>query len=293
MLFNKSYIGNVEIKKAYLGSILLFNKTGVALDSATQAVLDRISFEGFSTYSTTQKTAVNNFIIGLKTTTIWNKAKTLRLKRFNDLTLQNATRVNLKNPTSDLATLHGGFTYTLNGFKYNGVNSYTNEKFNPVTAGLSIGNFVISHQFGDDFTVSGNALCGIGGTVPTRRIAVFPKSGGATGIIGSVVQANDLVTSAQTATAGMRLHTYGRSGNLKTSHINSMYQTFETPALEPLLNYDYYTGALNDRNTAKFFCDGTDSFFYGGEHLTESEANTLRTLLNNFYTETGQTPIAI
>lgn len=59
----------------------------------------------------------------------------------------------------------------------------------------------------------------------------------------------------------------------------------------PLIGLDYYTGALNDRDTAKFFCDGTDSFFWAGEWLSEEEANNLRTIVNNFYTRTGQTLI--
>ena len=261
------------------------------VDPATQAVVDRIALEGWTTFNSNQLNAVNNFIIGLKATAIWAKARTIRLKRYNDITLENASRVNIKNPTSDVATFHGGFTYTVNGMKYNGIDSYTNEKINPVTAGLAINNFTFAHQFNDDFTVSGNALCGIAGTVPTRRIATFPKSGAGPGTVGSNVQSNDLTNSLVLGNQGIRLQSYGRNATKKTNQIGSVYEEFAVDALGTLLNYDYYTGALNDRNTAKFFCDGTDSFFYGGEWLSESEVNTLRNLLNIFYTSTGQTLI--
>ena len=269
-------------------SFFYLKRKNIALEPELQAYLDRITLEGFTPLPMTQVAAMNKLIFACKANgSLWSKAKVFRVKSTGDLTTIDATKINIKNASGDLATYNGGFIYTLDGIKTNAVNSYTNEKFNPTTLGLSVNNFGVIHQFQNDFTLSNNALCGMGRNAPDRRLGLFPRG---TGNV-SFIYSNDFTGDISLLPTTNRIHAIGRNATKKTSQVNGNYSEFTTPVVGALLDYDYYTGAYNNKGVPAFFCNGTDSLFIAGEWFTEMEVNQLIIDLNGYYTEIGRPTI--
>jgi hypothetical protein len=132
-----------------MGTDINFNKslgrtygTYIGLPAFDPAALAFISAAGIT--NPTQKTAINNLVIGLKSDGIWTKMKAIY--PFVGGTA-STHKWNLKDPRDlDAAfrlVFNGGWTHSSTGATPNGTNGYADTKFNPNTQ-LSITNAHIS-----------------------------------------------------------------------------------------------------------------------------------------------------
>lgn len=100
--FDKAYIGDVEITKAYIGNVLVVDNSP-AIDSDAQAFITAVG-----TLNDTQKTAINNLVKGLKLNGTWAKYKALYPVIGGTA---SAHKWNLKDPRD----LDAAFRLTFNG----------------------------------------------------------------------------------------------------------------------------------------------------------------------------------
>ena len=99
---------------------------GVAYDSDAQAF-----FTANSTLTdVTQKDAINQFVLDLKSNSLWNKQKEIHLYFLGDSTRNS---YNLKNPATFTNVFSSGWTYGSNGATPNGTSAYCESGFNPST----------------------------------------------------------------------------------------------------------------------------------------------------------------
>lgn len=103
-----------------------------------QAVVNRATTEGFTQPSAGTKTALETFVADLQSIGAWQLSDLILMFSYNDTNVFNFATINLKSPSDTLAVLVNSPTYSVNGFKGNGSNSYIDTSFNPSTYG---GNF--------------------------------------------------------------------------------------------------------------------------------------------------------
>lgn len=265
--------------------------TTVILQPELQAAIDRAILEGFELYPTLQQNALNTWIKSTKANgNIWNNLTHARIRAYGTTvnSMMNISRINLKNPNSTLAVLNGGITLTPNGYLYNGVNGYCNDKFNPTTEGLNIGNLGFLHDTMNDFPASSGALFGVQQPFPNRRLGFFPKTGGENPK-QSYVFSNDLGLDVSVGSGSGSLWTtaFGRLSGVKYGQTNNNRQTYSRVALEPIMNLDYYSGAFNNNGVATGFSSGTERLFMAGRAMTEAEVNQQIIINNTYYTTLG------
>jgi len=97
------------------------------------AIIARADTEVFTKPSAPTQTALQTFISNLLNDNIWNDIDLFLLFSYNDVAAENFSRINIKNPSSNLASFISPI-YTVNGFKGNGGGiGYIDTNFNLVT----------------------------------------------------------------------------------------------------------------------------------------------------------------
>lgn len=282
-------LGSGVSNKAYLGNVLVYDKTApIVIEPELQAAIDRIALNGWNTYPEYQKNVLNTWIKSTKSNgNVWNNAKIIRVASLNDVSLLQASLINLKDPNGELATVHGGVTYTVNGYKFGGVTGYIDDKFNPTALGLSIGNLGLMYDLMDDFS-AGLKFFGAEINSPTRRLSFYVNENPSGDTRRSYMYVNDVSSSAIVTIASNRTMYFGRFGDIKSLQINNTRSTFAAPAIAPLIDMNLYSGAMNYRSAgANYFCDGTERLLILGKSNTEAEINQQIIINNKLYTDFG------
>ncbi len=100
---------------------------GVAYDTDAQAF-----FTVNSTLTdTVQKDAINQFVLDLKSNSLWTLGKYLYLGFLGDST---KVKYNLFSPASNVLTISSGWTYDAQGMQGNGTSAYAQTGFIPNTS---------------------------------------------------------------------------------------------------------------------------------------------------------------
>ena len=125
---SKLYLGSTEIQKAYLGSNLVWDKTGGGFDADYQAVLDYATTQGYTLPSASQQALQNQLVLDLKSGGIWSKLD-IFYTFATDGDSDFAT-LNWKAPSNYQITKVNSPTFTTNdGFKGDGTTSYLGVPF--------------------------------------------------------------------------------------------------------------------------------------------------------------------
>lgn len=130
---------------------IIAGKGSIPLDVDAQAFITAASIT-----DSTQKSAINQLVLDLKSANIWTKMKAIY--PFVGGTASQH-RFNLKIPTTNASdfylTFYGGGTHSNNGYKPNGVDAYANTFFTP-SLSLSANSAHLSYYSRDSATSSAN-----------------------------------------------------------------------------------------------------------------------------------------
>jgi hypothetical protein len=95
MILGKTYLGNTEIQKAYLGSSVVYEVSGITTEY--QDILDEATLQGYTLPSAADQITQNQMIVDAKASGVWSKMDLLYI-----FTLSGGAdfkKINWKNPT--------------------------------------------------------------------------------------------------------------------------------------------------------------------------------------------------
>jgi hypothetical protein len=243
--------------------------TAAGFDADAQAFFDRVTVAG-GTLTTTEKTAVNTLVIGMKADGIWTKMKAIYpMVGGGQANPAAACAQNLKS-SSFTGTFTAGWTFASTGAKGNLTNAYMDTNLNPNTS--SNANFKhISYYSRDNFV---NCQIGIFATVYDQ---IFYVAGNyysilSTSSFGSINTATTkgLVIASRTSAVG-GCTTYVNNSNLGNDGI--------TATGNPNGNL-----WLNARNPSLGNSNNECAFASIGDGLTNTEAGNFYTRVQAFQT---------
>ena len=233
--------------------------------------------------NTTQKNAINDLVIGLKTDSLWTKM--LAVYPFVGGT-QETCKFNLKNPlNTDAAfrlSFQGGWTFSSNGIQPNGTNTYADTFLVPSTS-LTLGSVN-----GSSFSVySKTNNLESGSLFGTRNLAFgsnlnLTLRNGSNSVIwhntnaGIVVSPNPLSSSINLITS--RIDTLN---NITAQ--NGATNTQASPEVE-LSAFSLYLSAQNQFGTPVTFSTRQLAFAHIGTGLTQAQCTQLYNRIQTFQT---------
>ena len=228
---------------------------------------------------TTQVSAINTLINGLKANNLWTKMKAV-YPFVTDKTLQAdmaaQMKFNLVNPQdSDAAfrlAFSGGWTYSTNGAQPNGTNGYADTKINPSTVfGNRLQSFSLYTPISNSAT---NVLAGSSNGADTTQfynpIGQYNLQGVA--FVKSTQMSNGLVLMTATANDVTAFEKGVKLGSWAGTTYNA-------------ININYYIGARNNNSTADLYANRQYSFAHIGTNLTDAEAALFYSLVQQFQTD--------
>lgn len=241
------------------------------------AIFNKATIEGFTLPSQIVQKSIDKLIKKMILSEVWAKQDLFLNFGYNNLALENFSRINWKNPSSALVTKYGTVTYKVDGWEGNLTDGYLGTNYNPSINAIN-------------FTQN-NAGIGIGIRAygaPTRNIY-----GQSTGTL-SIFQGQ---TSA-------RLNTLGGITYPTIASIQSMCQLNRTASSNSdiIINGTQYFDNVSTSvaipsseilifNRSGALSSGRSSFFNIGSSLTFAEFQEFRTDYNDFLTSIGLTAI--
>lgn len=287
---NDCKLGNTQIQKVYRGTTLIWER---AYDMDFQVnVVDVAVANGFTLPSSTILGYLNQHMLDLKSSGVWNTLDAYAYFALNDTSLWQFSIIDWKR-NGVIYTSHGGMAYNVNGWKGNGVNGYLNTLYNPAVnaVNLTLSSINVGHTLMPDYSNSSGAVHGIQNSSPNRRLALFPSATSNRIYPWGHDYTSDFTVVSPNTTK--RMIAYGRSDSSnRYSNVNNLTRvTIAIATISPLVTGDYYINGLNVSGTAQFFCDGTAVDFNIGGSLTHTQQQALFTSKNTLMTALGLTTI--
>lgn len=248
----------------------LVQPSGPSYDPDAQAF-----FTAAGITDTTQKSAVNQLVLDLKSYSIWTKMKALYPFVGGDSTKHS---YNLINTANFQLSFNGGWTHSSTGALPNGTNAYANTGFNASTQlTTTSGNFGYYSR-----TNINGANANFGATVGGNRLYLYANYNGTTGY-GSYASE---FSFASTNTTG--LYSIGRlssvDSNVKLIRNGSTILYNANPSGISLPNANIYIGAENSGGSATAYSARECALFYASTGLTNTEISNLYTSIQAFQT---------
>lgn len=241
-------------------------------------------FSAASITNSTQKTAVNQLVLDLKSNSLWSKM--LALYPFVGGTA-TTHKWNLKDPRDlDAAfrlTFSGGWTHTSTGALPNGTNGYANTFLSPLS-NLSTNSESFGF-YGGTSVAAGSAKQPIGCTDTSTYDIIAPREVGDSALC--ILQANSAAfTVSNASTLGFIFGT--RNG--AASSIASIRGTKTTNGVSSTSrhNYPFFVGARNQAGTAAQYSPIEHRFSFIGNGLTSGDCDSLYTLIQAYETTLGR-----
>jgi len=226
----------------------------------------------------TTTNALNTFVTGLKSGSLWNKSDVILPILGTTATTQ---RVSLKDATNKVTWSASGVTHVTNGVHFDGSTGYGSMDWQAPN--------LYSRTAAEYVT---NILSGNSGWTGIYSGAIFgmqlEKSGSDCVLVATGV--NTLVAVGATAAFGLRTATVENSGvNGGKHYAGSTLVNQQTPFSDPAASVlNYYIGALNQSSVAILHAKRHCNFFYFGDGLTGAEVAELNTLITTFNTAIGR-----
>jgi hypothetical protein len=224
----------------------------------------------------TQKNAINQFVLDLKSNNLWTLGKYMYLGFLGDST---RVKYNLFTPSSNVLTLSSGWTYDSQGMKGNGTSAYAQTGFIPsVSANKDSQSFGVYSQTNiDEYSTDLGSFYG----GANAREHILLRNGG---IAYVQMGSSGYYTPAITDSRGYFLTSRNSSSSFTmykgTSEIvnnTASNTTINIPTQD-------YIGALNNDNTAQLFSTRKYSLVFRFTALTQTQSNNLNTCINTMLT---------
>jgi hypothetical protein len=237
---------------------------------------------------TTQVSAINTLINGLKANNLWAKMKAV-YPFVTDKTLQAdmaaQMKFNLVNPQDTDAAFRlafsGGWTYSTNGAFTNGVNAYADTKLNPLsTLSTSYPSFGVYWR--NTFNAGQTNIMGVCNTTTVNRLDLGFDVGVTVPFVATSSNSSDLGTG--TLNTGYICAT--RQG-ISTSKMfrNGAALINGTQTFNGNPNFNFYLAARNEGGTTAYYSNNQQiAFAHIGNGLSDAEALALYNLIQEFQT---------
>lgn len=248
-------------------------KTGgaVAFDADAE-----VFFTAASITDSTQKNAVNQLVLDLKSYNIWTKMKAIYPICGGSA---SSHAVNLKTPGTYNLTFSTGWTHSSNGIVQNGT-GFANTNFNPSTQS-TLNNTHLSLY---SRTIDVNWLwLDFGNTIPPAQFSIAPGYSNVA-YSDSYNYNTGRISSATSDGRGFYLQTRTASNVHKFFRNGVQLSTTNIGASGSFVNLNIYLGALNDSGTAQYRTSRQYAFASIGDGLTDTEASNFRTAVQAYQT---------
>ncbi|RLI49465.1 hypothetical protein DRO61_05075, partial [Candidatus Bathyarchaeota archaeon] len=252
---------------------------------------DVLSFlNAASITNTTQQTAINNLVVGLKSNMLWDKMLAI-YPYVGGTDVQHS--YNLKSPSSFQLSWSTGITHSANGVYVSGYTSYGDTGATMVGLGLtqsetSIGTYIVDWTTNQSMTsgVYGQEVAG-GSNILGNALAIWQSAGNYYFLIGNWYQ------NANTPKTSEGFIQASRSSNtqiISKQHDGSIITT--TPSTVSSAYPDNTTGrsvlVLSSNRINSVTRLSTHKFQYFGKKLTSTELDTMYTIVQAYQTELGR-----
>lgn len=247
---------------------ILASAGGIVYDADAQAFFNRVTTAG-GTLSATEKTAVNQLVLDLKSYSIWSKMKAI----YPMVGASSAACAQNLKSSSFTGTFTSGWTFANTGVTPNGTSAYFDTTLIPNTS-LSISSAHFS-KYNRNNDLSGNK---VDGCFDVSRFFQQNYSAG-NGVIGEVVA---VISYTQSDTRGL-FTTIRTSTNSSKVFKNSTQQgTTNTTTITSIPTNKIFIGARNDGGSQSFFNSYECAFASIGDGLTDTETSNLYTAVQAF-----------
>lgn len=247
-------------------------------DADAQAFFDRVTTAG-GTLSATEKTAVNQLVLDMKSYSIWSKMKAIYPMVGASA---DACKQNLKS-SSFTGSFSSGWTFASTGVTPNGTSAYFDTALNPstqltkTTAHLSTYIRTNSNS-GSPYDI-GNSSNIDATTLPTYLISRYSTNMAYCGIADTSYATSISSTNSLGFWCGA---TNGSSTQKLYKNGSSIVSG--TAASGGFANNNLYIGANNGGGTASLFSNKQTAFASIGDGLTDTEASNFYTAVQAFQT---------
>ena len=256
--------------------------SGVVYDPNAQAF---ITAAGIT--DTTQKNAVNQLVLDLKSNSLWSKMYIIYPFIGGTST---TTKYNLVDPTTYTITWNGGATFASTGVKGNGTNSYGQTglvmttfygSVPTITTSNSMSVYSRTARTGEDTECGTNS-----GGQPA--IQVLCRRGTGNCIWDNYNASNGRVNAAVTNSQGLFLTSRTSQTSMKGFRNATSFATNTTSAttsnITTTLNRELYILAANNNGTAASYSNRELAFYHWGAGLSDAEVSTFYTIVQTFQT---------
>ena len=230
----------------------------------------------------TQMNAINQFVLDLKSNSLWTKGKYMYLGFLGDST---KCKYNLFNTTETL-TFNGGWTFDSVGMQGNGINAYANTNI-PFTTYITSATSVTGGAYIQTNTASGADFGVSDGASFSKGITLFSRADATT----TYYSVSDLITNGTVGTSvNTQAHfTIFRNDN-STKYIyrnGTQIGTYSGSANTLGALYTTFLSARNIDNSALSYSSRKYSAQYLFDGFTTTQAGNLHTCINTMMTTLG------
>lgn len=249
------------------------------IDADAQAFFDRVTTAG-GTLSATEKTAVNQLVLDLKSYSIWSKMKAI----YPMVGASSAACAQNLKSSSFTGSFNGGWTFASTGVTPNGTSAYFNSAFVPSSNGLTyVNNHISFYSRTSDQNGSTQFYeMGSGNTTGTDNLSLFTRRN--TDLAG--YDSGDFLTNRATFTNTNGNGFYCGTAITTTSKYfkNGTSQVSKALSVKSISGVNVYIGAFNENNSTIYYSPKQCAFASLGDGLTDTEASNFYTAVQTFNT---------
>ena len=251
-----------------------------SFDADALAFFSRVTTAGGS-LSTTEKSAVNQLVLDLKSYSIWTKMKAI----YPMVGASAAACAQNLVSSSFTGTFNGGWTYASSGVTPNGTSGYMNTAFNPNSSYVdNVNNHLSFYSRTQDSTISGYDMNVYDGT---NEFGLTQYYNGVSLKLFNAYSYPSLCAAANISNTKGFLIGARTANNLSKAYFNNSIIATQTNSLggstRPI--YPIYIGATNNQNTSRYQYSTRECAFSSiGDGLSDTEASNFYTAVQAFQT---------
>ena len=244
-----------------------------------KAVIARATLEGFTLPSTDTLKKIDIYIRTLVSNSIFQKCDYLRISAMNDVNCRNFCRINIANPTGNLAILFGGLLYNINGFKgTKTVGTYLDSGVNLSTTTKYVQDSAARLIVLQSITTNGVAQGFDGGFFSTQNQMTNNNAA------SQKINNNTANLSAVVDFTGTGLKAVVRTSSTNVNCYNKNVKSVRTATSSARANGNQLEFATNN-----VYSDTTHSLSLYSSALSDTEVELIRTEFNSYLTSIGLT----
>lgn len=253
--------------------------SGVAIDADAQSF-----FTATGITDLTQKNAVNQLVLDLKSNSLWTKMKALYPMVGGNAT---AHSYNLKNTAQYQLTFSSGWTHSSTGMLPNGYSAFANTGLNPNTIGLDQ-NSACYGAYSRTQSVGNTSLFGAFNAANSINVSLFPNY--STNQLYSSLNGAESYTLPYTNTNSKGLFCVNRVTStdkqdwVNGTKLQTLSGTQRGATTVGNLNESITLSAVNWNGARYYFSNRELAFAFISDGLTDTNLNNLNSIITTFQT---------